>query len=278
MMWLAIVAGLCLLTRVSTGLGLYLAFGFLWLLLAWRRWRSGASLASLARLGLPLAIAVGFAAIVGVINQSRWGNPLTFADLSRALILDRFPDRLVRLHEYGEFNLVRLPFGLVYYFFPLWVLRDGAGALWWGAFQARTIDAVELPPASFFLSDPLLVGLTAYGIVQLLRRRTVPDRAAVWPLLCGFAVPIALMLIAIDMSFRYRLEFYPFMELAAFAGLTRLLTVAGKRARVIVTAGALWSIVAAHAMWVLYMMSPFGPAAQVMGRHSLIGFYGSLLQ
>jgi hypothetical protein len=38
---LATVAGLCLLTRVSTALGLYLALGLLWLQLAWTAVRAG---------------------------------------------------------------------------------------------------------------------------------------------------------------------------------------------------------------------------------------------
>src|SRR5205085_272671 len=38
--WLAAAAGLCLITRVSTALGLYLALGLLMLQLLWQEWRA----------------------------------------------------------------------------------------------------------------------------------------------------------------------------------------------------------------------------------------------
>ena len=54
------------------------------------------------------------------------------------------------------------------------LFRPGVGdpyhltaAYLWSAFQHRTIYSVELPPASFFLSDPLLVGLAVFALVQL---------------------------------------------------------------------------------------------------------------
>lgn len=238
---MALAAGICLLTRVSTALGLYLALGFLWLTDRRR-----------AYIG-PFAILAAFAAIAGGINLARWGNPLVFADLGRALILDRFPDRLARLHEYGEFNPIRIPYAVGYYFVPVWV------EMLWAGFRDRVFDAVELPPGSFFVTDPLLVGLAVYGAM---RRR-------LWPILAGLAVPIVLMLMAISLTFRYRLEFYPLLELAAFIGVAHL----GTKARNWVIAGAVWSIVAAQAMWVLTMLSPFGPVQSVVGPGGVFAFY-----
>src|SRR5665213_3098111 len=118
---MAVVAGLCLLARVSTALALYLALGFLWLRVVWRDRRIAHA--------VPIAILVGFAAVAGGVNLARWGNPLVFADLSRALILQRFPDRLARLHEYGEFNPIRLGYALGYYFLPVWALAGMGGEL-----------------------------------------------------------------------------------------------------------------------------------------------------
>ncbi|HEY1797164.1 MAG TPA: hypothetical protein VGG57_13720 [Stellaceae bacterium] len=253
---MAAVAGMCLLTRVSTALGLYLALGFLWLVVVWRdrRWRQVA----------PIAILLGFAAMAGAINLARWGNPLVFADLSRALIGARFPDRLARLHRYGEFNLARLPFGLSYYLFPIWALPE----LIWTGFRDRMFDSVELPPASFLVSDPLLVALAVYGAIDTARRR---DRL-VLPVLLGFLVPIGLMLTAISLTFRYRLEFYPFLELAAFVGFAH---VAGMR-RGWLAVGAVVSVVMAQAMWVLTMLSPFGPVQSVVGPAGVAAFYRGL--
>ena len=97
-----------------------------------------------------------------------------FVDLSRSLILQYFPERLQRSQVYGEFNVIRLGFGLVYYLLPVWVLRDGSGQLLWSDFVQRTIDAAELPPSSFFVSDPLVVGLALWGLLGLIRRVAVP--------------------------------------------------------------------------------------------------------
>jgi hypothetical protein len=268
---MALVAGLCLLARVSTALGLYLAFAGLWLVLVWRDrslWRAYAP---------ALVILVLFAVVTGTINIARWGDPLIFMDLNRALILARFPERLARVRTYGQFNLIRLPFGLSYYFAPLWVLRDGSGQLLWQAFQHRLLDAAELPPASFFTSDPFWVGLAAFGLVTLLRRDRLPRHEIIVSMLPGLVVPAALMLVAISMAFRYRLEFFPLIELCAFAGFARLLQAPTRRATIWMGAGVMLGIVMAHATWLIYMLSPFGPADTVLNGVPIVAFYRSLL-
>jgi hypothetical protein len=277
---LAAVAGLCLLTRVSTALGLYLALGFIWLWRARQEFRASAAVTPrrVAGMLLPIVILLAFAGAAAIVNQARWGNPLTFADLSRALMLTQYPDRLARLHQYGEFNPVRLGYGLLYYFFPIWVLRDGSSQLLWSDYVQRTIDSVELPPSSFLISDPLLVGLAIYGLILLFRRSgDVPERAPIALASLGLAVPIMLMLCAISMTFRYRMEFYPIFELCAFIGFFRLLGKSTRRLKLAFGGGALVSIVVAHALWVLHMLSPSGPAAKFMGHDSVIGFYASML-
>ena len=77
----------------------------------------------------PGIILLSFIAAVGWINYSRWGNPLTFANYQLYNFNIYYPDRLVRLKEFGLFNLKRIPFGIVYYFFPVWALHgpDGHG-------------------------------------------------------------------------------------------------------------------------------------------------------
>lgn len=263
---MAAVAGLCLLARVSTALGLYLALGFLWLRVVWVRRR--------AAYAAPILILLGFAAIAGGINLARWGHPLIFADLSRALILHRFPDRLARLHEYGEFNPVRVVYALGYYFVPVWALIGSTGELLWAGFRDRVFDSVELPPASFLVSDPLLIGLAGYAFVRLMKRGSGLRADLVVPVLGGLFVPVALMLMAIDLSFRYRLEFYPFIELAGFVGFAEL--VGRERGRGWFAAGAIFSVVAAQAIWVLTMLSPFGPVQSVVGPEGVVAFYRGL--
>ena len=95
------------------------------------------------------------------------------------------------------------------------------------------------------------------------------------PLLAGLLVPIVLIVTAIAMTFRYRLEFYPFLELAAFIGFAFVLTKAPPPRRLLL-AGAMVSIASAHVFWLLYMVSPFGQASAVLGDVGALDFYARL--
>ncbi|MGC2412385.1 MAG: hypothetical protein WA459_06790 [Stellaceae bacterium] len=275
---LAGLAGLCLLTRVSTALGLYLALGLVFL---WRGWQEIGSAADrslwrrLSVFSLPMLILVGFAAVTAIVNYERWGNPLVFVDFDRSLMTVIYPGHFKQLHQYGEFNFARLGYGLIYYFLPLWVLHDQSGQLLWSGFVDRQIATVELPPSSFLLSDPLIVGLALYGTLELARNR-IPRRAPIALAACGLAVPAGLMLIAIVMAFRYRMEFYPLFELCAFIGFWRFLAVPPRPARITFVAAALFSIVVAQALWLIYMLSPFGAAGVRLGESGILQFYLSV--
>lgn len=135
---------------------------------------------------------------------------------------------------------------------------DGVPALaQYGAFRARALDLVELPPSSFLLSDPLLVALAALGLATLLGRGAAAwDRPAARAVTAGLAVPPALMLTAFVMAFRSRVEFYPLLELLAFVALACAPRVARwgsavspRRALAVL---AVASVVAAHALLLLY--------------------------
>src|SRR5580658_3876580 len=185
--WMAICAGLALLTRVSFGVGLYAALGLVLLVRGnVRGWLA------------PLCILLAFAIMAGIVNEGRWGNPFTFADFSKYdLSQDVYPDRLDRVAAYGTFNPARVWLGLDYYFLPIWVWIRSDGQVLFAESQARLMDAMELPPGSFFLTDPFLLGLAAAGVFAVRDR----VRAA---LLLGFCAPPVLMLCAISMAHRYR--------------------------------------------------------------------------
>lgn len=280
---MALAAGLCLLTRVSTALGLYIAFGLLWIHLACRRLRATPTPMSSLRGLVPLLAAglllAGFVVVTGFINYERWGNPLTFADFHRALSETQLhPDRLVRLETYGEFNPIRVGYGLVYYFFPVWVLRGADGHLLWAAFQHRVIDGAELPPSSFFLSDPLLIGLTGYTLFYLMLKKDIRQPGVVGAVMSGLLVPGVLMLCAIYMAFRYRIEFYPFFEFCAFIGFAHLLSRPGRTGKTLFAAGAVIGIAAAQILYILYTVSPLGPATRWYLSHiDLLSFYRMML-
>jgi hypothetical protein len=253
---MAVCAGLALLTRVTFGIGLYAAFGLF--LLARGRPREWP---------LPGLVLLIFVVCTGIVNQGRWGDPFTFADFSRFnLSQDATPERLGHLAAYGAFHPARLWLGLSYYFFPVWIWIRADGHVLFAEAQSTLMDAMELPPGSFFLTDPFLLGLATVGAVS------VRDRARA-ALLLGLCVPPILMLCAISMAHRYRVEFYPLLFLAALFALETLPAKArpGVRLRRLVIAGVVVGVVAAHAMAVLAALSPWGPGEIALERHGLLG-------
>ncbi len=255
---MAFCAGLALITRVSFGIGLYAALGFLLLVRGnMRSWL------------VPGAILLAFAIVTGIVNQGRWGNPLVFADFSKyGLSQDVDPGRLGRLAAYGAFNPIRIPLTLGYYFVPIWIWIRTDGHVLFAETQATLMDAMELPAGSFLLTDPLLLILALTGVV------TARDRARA-ALLLGLATPPVLMLCAISTAHRYRMEFYPFLFLAALFGVSaphwRLS--ATRRFQVALICCVAASIAAAHAMDVLYAWTAWGPGEFYLERYGPIGMY-----
>jgi hypothetical protein len=281
--WMGLFAGLALLTRVSIGLGLYAATGLLLLALiidaavrnesVSRRSLAGRLLtATLSRQVLfPIAILVGFLVATGLVNFSRWGSPTTFVDFSLSLINEFYPDRLPRLYTYGPFNIARIPFSLGYFFVPVWMFEGTDGKLLFEAEQTRLFDAVELPPSSFFLTDLLPIVFIVFLAASILRPQSSRPISLLQLLALagGLAVPCVLMLTAIYMAYRYRMDFYPEIDLLAFLGFYAATSSAGAlailhRYRSWTIAATLVSIISAHGMLLLYNQSPGGPAQPVL--------------
>ena len=286
---MSLLAGLALLARVSMGIGLYAALGLLLVSLASeshpKKEKSLAAISTLkdrilsARFLLPLLILLGFAVIGGYVNYQRWGDPTVFADFNLHLMNDEYPDRRPRTEAYGLFNLLRIPFGLIYYFFPIWVIHRQDGHLVLEEHQRRLIDATELPPSSFFLTDPLFVLLLLYTGWLLLKTRRgtgINWRSAV-AVGSGLSVAWVLMLAAISMNFRYRIEFYPLFELGGFLGFfalcrSSLPAHAMPRLRVISIVLCAIGILASHLVMIMYKLSEFGPAIDKL-RPGVITYY-----
>lgn len=289
---MAFVAGLALNARVSMGVGLYAAISLLMLAMLLRHLQgsgedstaaSGATTFSArlfsGQIVLPLVLLLGFAAVAGLVNYQRWGDPLVFADYRLYIMNELFPDRLPRTQVYGLFNLSRVPFGIVYYFFPIWVLRRADGHLLFEEHQRRLIDATELPPSSFFLTDTLLMLLLSYAGWSLLnaRRSDAINRLNALAIGAGLTAPCWLMLSAISMNFRYRIEFYPLIEFGAFLGfllLGRLPLADSSLRRVCTLAGvsSALGIVGSHVVMILYKVSDFGPAIDML-RYGVFAHY-----
>jgi hypothetical protein len=269
---MASLAGLGLLTRVSTALGLYVAVGLLVLVLAWpsvgpfrdRLPRFVHDLAS-RRTIVALTILLVFMALSGIVNYGRWGNPVAFSgDSSTYIHLMATPERIVRLKAHGGFNIERLWYGILYYFFPIWTIIRPDGQFLFSEFETRIFDTIEIPPSSFLLSDPLLLMLGGAFLLQLprLARERLLDLRAVVALMIGFLIPVLLILTFFCMAFRYRLEFYPFLEFAGFIGFYaicvnpgRVFALSRRKLSLILIASAGFGIVYSHLLLFLYKIS-----------------------
>jgi len=260
---MALCAGFALITRVSTAIGLYGALGLLLLVLAAQMWRAGRF--RLADYGVPLAILFAFVGIAALVNYARWGNIATFADYSFYRYNAVAPDRVGRMHAYGLFNLLRLPFGAQYFFFPLWAFKGSDGGAFFAETRARLIDVAEFPPASLLLTDPLPFILAGCLVVAWGRPRVgLRAQARLLALAAGLLAPWLLMMTAIYMAYRYRVEFYPLLDLVAALGVIAVGRVPAMRAlfarHVIWIAGVTLAGVALAHLWVaIYQLTPFGP-------------------
>jgi hypothetical protein len=279
--WMAFSAGLALLTRVSTGIGLILALGLLLLTLAvqsspaapnrWLVLGQWKHILRSRRTLIPLGILALCIAVTGAVNYFRWGNPMTFVDYRLYIGNHLWPDRIPRESMYGLFNVSRIPFGLLYYFFPIWTLRTTGGHFLFAQTQARLFDVIELPSSSFLLTDLLPLCFIAFLVIAVVRRRSgmLPPVSQWAALAAGLMAPCILMLTAIAMTHRYRMEFYPEIDFLAFLGLYSILNDEKMRAeftrcRNWVSAALVVSAVASFTVLILYQHAPLGPAQELL--------------
>jgi hypothetical protein len=225
-----------------------------------------------------LLVLSAFAGLAGGVNYARWGDPFTFIPLE---LQDHghamFPDRLPRIQNQGAFYLGRIPFGLQYYFAPIWEFQLPDGRLLFEHAQVRDFEVVELPPSSLFLSDPTACFFAVVGAFTLLLRsgRTLSFATATGALV-GLAVPAGAMLGAMAMAFRYRMEFYPMLDFAAAVGLFAVATRPAGFPKLalpgLAACGAVGAMVATSS-WLLYNLSPFGSATDLDLSRGWSGLY-----
>ncbi len=269
---MATLAGLGLLTRVSTGLGLYVAVVLLLMSLAWseanpishRLSRFSRALACRRNL-IAFAILLVFSMLCAIVNYGRWGNPLVFADFHTQFLYVRM-HRVGLVAEYGEFNIHRLWYGVIYYIVPIWPIIRSDGHFLFSEFETRMLDGVELPPGSFLLSDPvlLILGAAFFLRIRQVRKGHLMNLRAVAALMIGFSIPIFLMLTYMYMAFRFRMEFYPLVEFAAFLGFYTICVKPDqysapfrRRLYCLLIASAGFGIICSHLLLTLYKLSQF---------------------
>ncbi len=256
---LSLCAGLCLLTRSTTGAGLYLAIGMLLLFGVIRSGRYASSALLPRWFWAPAGILVIFIALTGFVNQGRWGSALVFADLNmQTSLIEKFPDRLSRLQRYDLFDWHRLHTGILYYVLPVWT--DQLESLL--PLKARLLDmydAIEQPASSLLLTDPVWCLLSVQGLIAIIRRRAFAGDLL---LAGGLSLAPVLMLVAWYLAFRYRAEFAPLLLALSCIGLRDRgpgrFPKLSIRSELLISALCIVQIGGALAVGWFYALQPFG--------------------
>jgi hypothetical protein len=226
--WLAVLAGLALLTRVSMAVGLYAITSGIIVVQLWREFHrlrlAGGGHGIVRALAISAAVrhAVGQGAVLAVfilptavVNYGRWGNPLIFMPSLYNIQVIEDPRRMAVFEHYGNFSLSRLGFNILYYFFAL----PGRQRL--QPFIDSHFDSVGYPRSALVATATLLVVLTAIGIAALVTKRTGDSAQARLVLaitLAGQAVTLLLFLTLVVAWYRYRMDFLPFFSLGTILG------------------------------------------------------------
>ena len=276
---MAVLAGLAVLalnTRASVGAALCLTTGLLVLLALFANgWRGLFGRVLRAEVGWPvLVLAVGVA-VAGTVNFERWGSPFSFADFRYYDFAHRQPQRLEMILRYGELNPMRIPIGILYYatgipyllkFFPVF-----------NEYFRSHFDGLEAPPFSGLFVNPLTVVLAGVGLWRIVRRPPVLPGHGVMVLrlaLIGHAAAIVLVCSAMYLAMRYRMDFAPFMTLAAFIGYPVVMQAArGAHGQAVRTAGimlCLAGILASHYLLLVHKVWSIGVPMDV--RQALLPF------
>jgi hypothetical protein len=271
---LAALAGLALNTRASVGVALYLSTTLLVAWTAWTRlfaehpkWDSSVQWKVLparilavggdARVLLPIVVLGLLAAVAGVVNLERWGNPLTFVNYQYQEWHD--PSDSIVSRNYGEFNLGRLWFGALYYatgityFFKFTYPFSGFAHTWY--------SQISGPPITPLLTNPLAVALAGIGLYCIWWKRDLGVRrqAVLNLVLIGHASAVMLIFSAMSVMPRYRFDLAPFMTLAGCIGYYAISVIFGKagetwqrRVRAAAIVMCVVGIISSHYVLVMY--------------------------
>jgi hypothetical protein len=230
---LAALAGLAINTRAPIGVALYLGTV---LLIAWAAWsrlapertewrwpasgrvllRAASALARDPRISLPVLVLGLLAVAAGIVNFGRWGNPFAFGGVNHSYWIERHPNVMIAVRDYGLFNLDRIGIAVLYYATGIpYILKSAPSFA--GFLRCCVIEA---PPLTPLLTNPLTVLLAGVGLYRLWWRPDLRPRslAMLRIALIGHASAVVLILAFFTFTLRYRFDFAPFMTLAAFVG------------------------------------------------------------
>jgi hypothetical protein len=292
--WLAVLAGLALNTRASIGVALYLGTTLLLLWVAWSRHIHLASGPSLLVRGallhrasplvrdpsivLPILVLSFFAVAAGIVNFGRWGNPFTFGgDVQYYYWIQRYPEMIAAIRNYGTFDFGRLWIGALYYATGIPYLLKNVPPF--ADFLRAHVAGIEAPPFTPMLTDPIMIVLAALGLYRLCWKPDLPASAlAILRLtLIGHASAVFLILTFAFFTLRYHFDLAPFMTLAALVGYRSFSIISAhisevwrRRSLVIAVAFCIIGILGSHYVLLVYKVCSIGVPMEV--RRALLPF------
>ena len=229
---MALLAGVCLISRATEGIALYLALSILLVQAEIRaarsggepdarKWRlgTGARSLSLRRVLVPLLVLTVFGLTQLAINHARWGDPLKLVDFQSHEFMMSNPERVKNLAEYGPLHLSRVPHNLAYYLAASREEIQFFNNLWPASFDEK---GTTLAPMA--LHSPLVLILAGFGVGRLLSRNVtgIPCRSAIGIGLLGLSFPVLFLLGYMHLAIRFHMDFMPFVSLAAVVGFHQL--------------------------------------------------------
>lgn len=221
---LALLAGLCLLCRVTDGAGLYAALLLLLIYVLVQRWRTlpvGCQLrVTMARPGWVMtlfgagSVALIFVGVQGYLNFQRWGDPLAASPYQYQTMFLNDPAAVERFNRLGLFSWVRVAMSTAYYATGV-KLEQVAPTL-----LVDYYGGIEGPRAIVPLTAPLLFVMATVGLWHMVRHPLVtfvPGLTA-----AGSLVGVLLMLGFHAICLRYAFDGWGLLVLIATLGLRPL--------------------------------------------------------
>ena len=212
---LAAVAGFALLARVTEGVGLYCAMAAFIVRAGKTRYSSTQS--NHLYVVVSILVALGFATATGLINTERWGNPFAFSPLQYNIDFSKDAHIMKVWAEHGAFQLVRVPFGMLYYVTGLPIKRPFTN------FIDNNYLIVEGPRIPLLFVCPLALLLAGWGIGSLFRAKRL--RITVPAVLIGAQSVTALLILGFpNLALRYTFDLSGLLGAAIAVGFYQLLS------------------------------------------------------
>jgi hypothetical protein len=215
---LATLAGLGLHARASIGVAMCIGTGLLGLRAIWLASRGSERWVALQRLLPAAGVFLAFGLAAAAINDARWGSPFRFADYHAYAILMRVPNGHDLVARFGEIDISRVWFTLLYYITGIAYFLQSVPAL--ADWITARFWLIQSPPAAEVLLWPLQLVLAWLGLCRVWRAADLPRGGTVTAIfvLIGHAIAAFVVLCYYAATLRYRADFAPLVMFACFLG------------------------------------------------------------